>query len=135
MARGQWASENLDISEKMYLGGMYGVRAYPQGEAFADEGYLATLEARVLMPTLSERVPGQVHLIGFVDSGTVTLNKDPWDDADNHRTLSGAGVGATWAEYNNFSMKAYYAHQLGSEEATAAPDSSGHFWVQLVKYF
>src|SRR5690606_1435347 len=44
---GQWAPQNLDISEKMSLGGMYGVRAYPQGEAFADKGYLATIEARV----------------------------------------------------------------------------------------
>lgn len=132
---GQWASKNLDISEKMSLGGMYGVRAYPQGEAFADEGYLATLEARVLVADFSEREAGQVHLIGFVDSGTVTLNKNPWDDADNRRTLSGAGVGVNWAEYNNFSVKAYYAHKLGSEDATSAPDSSGHFWVQLVKYF
>jgi len=132
---GQWASENLDISEKMSLGGMYGVRAYPQGEAFADEGYLATLEARVLLPALSERLPGQVHLIGFADSGTVRINHDPWDNADNHRTLSGAGVGVNWIEYNNFSVKAYYAHKLGNEKATSAPDSSGQFWVQLVKYF
>jgi hemolysin activation/secretion protein len=41
---GQVASTNLDSSEKMGLGGMYGVRAYPQGEAFADEGYLINLE-------------------------------------------------------------------------------------------
>ena len=36
---GQFASKNLDISEKMGLGGMYAVRAYPVGEAYADEGY------------------------------------------------------------------------------------------------
>jgi hemolysin activation/secretion protein len=34
---GQMASQNLDVSEKMALGGMYGVRAYPEGEAAADE--------------------------------------------------------------------------------------------------
>ena len=30
---GQVASRNLDVSEKMELGGMYAVRAYPEGEA------------------------------------------------------------------------------------------------------
>ena len=36
--RGQVASKNLDISEKMELGGAYAVRAYPEGEAYADQG-------------------------------------------------------------------------------------------------
>lgn len=131
----QFASKNLDISEKMSLGGMYGVRAYPQGEAFADEGYLATVEARMLLKGLSRQVPGNVHILGFVDAGTVTVHKDPWDDADNRRTLSGTGVGFNWAEYNNFSVKSYYAHKLGNEAATSAPDSDSRFWIQLVKYF
>jgi hemolysin activation/secretion protein len=132
---GQVASKNLDSSEQMSLGGMYGVRAYPQGEAFGDEGYLATLEARLLLPQFVDQQAGQVHLIGFVDAGSVTVNKDPWDGSDNSRTLSGAGVGVNWIDDNNFSVKAYYAHKLGSEDATAAPDSDGRLWVQLVKYF
>ena len=66
---GQFASKNLDISEKMGLGGMYAVRAYPVGEAYADEGYVVNLEARLLLPKFSQRMPGQMHLIGFVDTG------------------------------------------------------------------
>jgi hemolysin activation/secretion protein len=132
---GQFASKNLDISEKMGLGGMYGVRAYPVGEAYADEGYLATLEARLLLPKVSQVMPGQMHLIGFVDTGTVTLAKNPWAAGENRRTLSGAGVGVSWADYNNFVVKAYYAHKLGNAVATSAPDKKGRFWVQLVKYF
>jgi hemolysin activation/secretion protein len=54
---GQVASKNLDVSEKMALGGMYGVRAYPEGEAYADQGYLLTLEARQLL-RLPPRVMG-----------------------------------------------------------------------------
>jgi hypothetical protein len=54
---------------------------------------------------------------------------------DNTRTLSGAGVGINWMDYNNFVMKLAYAHRLGDEKATSAPDSGGQFWVQLVKYF
>ncbi len=132
---GQVASKNLDISEKMVLGGAYGVRAYPTGETYADEGYVATLEARLLLPKFAESMPGQMHAIAFVDTGTVTINKEPWTGGTNHRTLSGAGVGLTWSAYNNFVVKAGYAHKLGNAVATSAPDSSGRFWLQLVKYF
>ncbi|WP_306602542.1 ShlB/FhaC/HecB family hemolysin secretion/activation protein [Azonexus sp.] len=132
---GQWASKNLDVSEKMELGGMYGVRAYPEGEAYADEGYLLNLEARLQLPKFSQSMPGQIQLIGFVDTGTVTVHKNPWGPGKNTRTLSGAGVGANWYEANNFMVRAYYAFKLGSEDATSAPDKSGRFWLQLIKYF
>ena len=120
--KGQVASKNLDISEKMGLGGVYAVRAYPEGEAFADEGYVVNLETRLLLPRFSEGLPGQLHLIAFVDTGTVTVNKNSWTAGDNHRTLSGAGVGFVWAAYNNFVVTAYYAHKLGNAAATSAPD-------------
>jgi hemolysin activation/secretion protein len=132
---GQFAFKNLDVSEKMELGGMYAVRAYPEGEAYADEGYVLTTEARMKLPKFFERIPGQMQLIGFVDTGAVNVNKNPWTDESNSRTLSGAGVGFNWMDYNNFSVRSYYAFKLGNEEATSAPDSSGRFWIQLVKYF
>ena len=132
---GQVAFNNLDVSEKMELGGMYAVRAYPEGEAYADEGYVLTVEARMQLPKFIDRLPGEVQVIGFVDTGTVTVNKNPWTTEQNDRTLSGAGVGVNWAEYNNFSVKAYYAFKLGNETSTSAPDKSGRFWIQLVKYF
>lgn len=132
---GQVASKNLDISEKMELGGINGVRAYPEGEAYADQGYLLTLEARFLLPKFSEQFPGQLQLVGFVDTGSVTLNKNPWDARDNRRTLSGAGIGLNWSAANNFVVRTSYARKLGSGTATSAPDKSGRFWIQAVKYF
>lgn len=132
---GQLASKNLDVSEKLALGGMYGVRAYPVGEAYADEGYLATVEARFLLARLSEHMVGQMHFVVFADTGTVTINKDPWFVGDNRRTLSGAGVGLTWTDPGNFAIRTYYAQKLGNEVATSAPDKSGRFWIQAVKYF
>ena len=131
---GQVASKNLDSSEKMELGGLYGVRAYPQGEASADQGYLLTLEARMRLPTPNQ-FPGQLQLIGFVDTGRVSIQKNPFSAGDNHRTLSGAGVGLNWSDTNNFLVRAFYARKLGSEAATSAPDKSGRFWIQAVKYF
>jgi hemolysin activation/secretion protein len=132
---GQVASKNLDVSEKMELGGMNAVRAYPEGEAYADEGYVLTLEARMRLPKFSEQMPGQMQLVGFVDAGRVTINKNPWGLGDNQRTLSGAGIGLNWSAYNNFMVKASYAFKLGNEAATSAPDKSGRFWIQAVKYF
>jgi hemolysin activation/secretion protein len=132
---GQYAWNNLDVSEKMELGGMYGVRAYPEGETYADQGYVINLEARWQLPKLSASLPGQVQLIGFIDTGRATINKNPWSAEPNKRTLSGAGVGVNWYETNNFMVRAYYAVKVGDEAATSAPDKSGRFWIQAVKYF
>jgi hemolysin activation/secretion protein len=132
---GQLASKNLDVSEKMELGGMNAVRAYPEGEAYADEGYLLTIEGRMLLPNFSDRLPGRVQLVAFVDAGSVRTNRDPWTSGDNRRTLSGAGVGAVWSDPGNFMVRAYYARKLGSEKAISSSDKSGRFWIQGVKYF
>ena len=132
---GQVASKNLDVSEKMELGGMNAVRAYPEGEAYADEGYVLTLEGRMQLPDFSDRLPGRMQLVAFVDSGSVRTNKDPWSGGQNRRTLSGAGVGLVWSDPGNFMVRTYYARKLGSEKAISSPDKSGRFWIQGVKYF
>jgi hemolysin activation/secretion protein len=132
---GQLASKNLDNSEKMGLGGMNAVRAYPEGEAYGDQGYVLTVEVRRDLPKFYDQIPGQMQLVGFIDTGRVNTDKTTWTNEDNTRTLSGAGVGINWMDYNNFAMKLAYAHKLGSEKAISAPDKSGRFWVQLVKYF
>jgi hemolysin activation/secretion protein len=133
---GQFAFKNLDVSEKMELGGMYAVRAYPEGEAYADQGFVVNVEARLLLPALYKELPGQMHAVGFIDFGSVVVNKNNWTSEANSRTLSGAGPGFTWMDRNNFSLKTYYALKLGNEKATSAPDySSGRFWIQFVKYF
>jgi hemolysin activation/secretion protein len=132
---GQVASKNLDVSEKMELGGMNGVRAYPEGEAYADEGYLLTIEGRMQLPMFSDRMPGRLQLVAFVDGGSVRTNRNPWTAGDNRRTLSGAGVGLVWSDPGNFMVRTYYARKLGNEKATSSPDKSGRFWIQGVKYF
>ena len=75
---GQWASKNLDVSEKMGLGGVGGVRAYPGGEAYGDQGYVVNLELRHALPAPGAWA-GQLQLVGFADSGTVTLNHTGWN--------------------------------------------------------
>jgi hemolysin activation/secretion protein len=132
--RGQVASKNLDISEKMELGGAYGVRAYPEGEAYGDQGYVATVEGRWALP--SWRVlPGRTSLFVFADTGQVDMEKSPWIAGPNRLTRSGGGVGFIWANNSDFLLKVTYASKFGGAGATSGPDADGRLWVQLAKFF
>ncbi|MDB5690501.1 MAG: Polypeptide-transport-associated domain protein ShlB-type [Sphingomonas bacterium] len=133
--RGQIAFDNLDISEKMELGGAYAVRAYPEGEAYGDQGYVATVEARLLLPKFTEAVPGDFQLFGFIDAGEVDYAKNPWFAGSNHAKRSGYGAGLSWAAAGNFIVKAAYARKLGNADATSAPDRAGRAWFQISKNF
>ena len=133
--RGQVASKNLDSSEQMALGGAYAVRAYPEGEAYGDQGYVANMEARLLLPDFSDSMPGRIQLVGFVDIGAVTRAKDPWYPGSNSAHRKGYGAGLIWSNPNDFLITASYARKLGDQEATSAPDRSGRFWLQFVKLF
>jgi hypothetical protein len=44
-------------------------------------------------------------------------------------------VGVLWDDPGNFAVRAYYAFELGNEAAISAPDRSGRFWIQAIKYF
>lgn len=131
---GQLATKNLDTSEKMPLGGGNAVRAYPEGEAYADEGYVLNIEARKALPTLAGRLPGRMQLTGFIDTGSATLNKNSWATGQNSKTLSGTGIGLNWVD-DDFAVKAYVARKLGCVVATSAPDSMTRFGIQGIKYF
>jgi hemolysin activation/secretion protein len=132
--RGQLASQNLDSSEKMGLGGAYGVRAYPEGEAYGDQGYIATLEARMTWPAPAG-LGGQVTASAFVDQGQVKLNKTPWAPGDNDRVLSAAGLGLAWSDRRGLEVKVEGAVKLGDERATSVAHRSGRVWFQVSKFF
>lgn len=134
-ARGQLAFDNLDSSEKIELGGAYGVRAYPEGEAFGDSGYVATAEARMRLGGSSNALPGAFELIGFVDTGEVRYAQDPWFAGSNHARRSGYGAGLNWSGPEGLLLKGSYARKLGTGPATSAPDRDGRFWFQVVKLF
>ena len=132
----QWADGNLDPSEKMYLGGPYGVRAYPVGEASGDEGWIGMAELRWNLPA-KEGAKDTWQLITFVDAGSVSQNKYPLaiSTESNRRSLSGMGVGINWSRENNWAARLHYSWKLGSEEAQSDDDKSGRFWFQLYKFF
>ncbi|QLF93182.1 ShlB/FhaC/HecB family hemolysin secretion/activation protein [Pseudomonas sp. ABC1] len=125
--QGQWADGNLDSSEKISLGGAYGVRAYPQGEASGDQGWLANLELRYALTDAWQ-------LSTFADHGEVRLNKDTWSTGENHRSLSAAGVGARWAAYG-WQVNAVAAWKLGNDDPQSDVDRSPRVWAQVVRFF
>ncbi|WP_229509199.1 ShlB/FhaC/HecB family hemolysin secretion/activation protein [Massilia sp. CCM 8734] len=132
---GQFSANNLDVSEKMELGGINAVRAYPEGEAYGDQGHVLSVEARMQLPALTPSARWQTQLVAFADSGTVTRDKEPWTLGPNRRTLNGAGFGIVLSQRGNCLVTAYYAGKLGNEKANSAPDRSGRFWMQAVRYF
>lgn len=123
---GQFANKNLDSSEKFSIGGSYGVRAYPQGEATGDQGWMTNVELRY-------NLNPHWQVYGLLDHGEVKRNKNPWTAGDNDRSLSGAGLGARWTP-NGFNLNITVATPIGSEESTI-DERDPRVWGQLVWAF
>ena len=111
---GQWASKNLDAGEKIYLGGMSGVRAYPSGEAGGSSGQIISLELR-------QQLNAQWQAIAFYDYGQVAQYQHNQKAegsaalvANNHIALRGAGLSLGWRSNQGVQIKAAWAHRLGS---------------------
>ncbi len=135
---GQAAGKNLDSSEKFYLGGAGGVRAYPASEGSGAEGQLLNLEARV-------RLPANVNLSGFYDWGSVHVNKHnaiTGAALPNRYTLQGVGVSLGWMANFGLSVKATLAHRIGNNPNPTATGSDqdgtldkNRFWLQASQPF
>jgi len=115
--------------QQVVQGGLAGAA----GVAPPTEPVVATVEARLLLARLSQSMTGQVHLLGFVDAGHVTIDKRPWYVGDNSRDLGSAGVGIGWDAPGSFGVRTYYASTPGGDAAMSAPDKGGRFWIQAVK--
>jgi len=88
----QFANKNLDSSEKFYLGGMQGVRAYPTNEAGGSMGNLFSMEWQNQFLLQDNRW----ILSGFMDYGDVTVNRNNSFNAStnspNKYSLGGYGL-------------------------------------------
>ncbi len=116
---GQWANKNLDSSEKFYLGGVYGVRAYPSSEGGGALGQMLNLELR-------QRLAGGVNLTAFYDIGHVRINADnPFSGASalNDYSLKGAGLALGWQMDSGASVKATWARRIGANPKPTAKGS------------
>jgi hemolysin activation/secretion protein len=129
---GQWSDKNLDSSEKFYLGGNTGVRAYPSNEGGGAWGQLAALELR-------SQLGNGYTLTAFYDWGQVTIN--PNNDytgasALNTFALRGGGLALGWQNTTGLSLKAVVSQRVGANPnpTTAGLDQDGtlqlnRFWL------
>lgn len=131
-ASAQWADSNLDGSEKLAVGGPSSVRAYDTGAMSADSGYRATAELRQDIATAAA---GRWQASAFVDTARVTVNHQPWVASANSATLSGAGLGLSWAGAGGVSARLSVATRLGGLPVQMASTSSTRAWADLAWQF
>jgi hemolysin activation/secretion protein len=129
----QKAQKNLDSSEKFILGGPYGIKAYPEGEAPGDAGYILNVELRYDLR--GNWIPGRAQLLAFVDTGAVTINESVFASGPNRRELSSAGLGLSWVGDQGLYLRLIVAHQLGNEPATSDTDQATRGWLQAFRRF
>ncbi len=115
----QWANKNLDSSEGFVAGGLNGVRAYPSGEGFGNEGVLAQLEWRWRS--------GDLAPYAFFDASQTRINARPWAATRNSRSLSGTGLGIR-GQREQLSFDASLATRL---QGGAPVSTSAHGKVRL----
>jgi len=130
--RGQEASNKLDSAEKFYLGGQYGVRAYPTNEGSGSDGQLLNLELRA-------RLSHNLMLVSFYDYGHVS---ETGIASLNNYSLEGAGLSVAWTIASSVNLKATWARRIGNNPNKLA---SGHdqdgslrkdrFWLQASMSF
>ena len=88
---GQLSDSNLDSSQKFYLGGASGVRAYPTSEGSGSEGYLLSAE-------LHKELTANFTATGFYDYGFARQYIDNTNNSTGAENATGK---------NSFNMKGY----------------------------
>ena len=125
-AQGQFANKNLDSSERMYLGGAQGVRAYPQGEGSGDQGVMGTVELRY-----HTKLPG-LSLSMYLDGGEVKHQKE----VAGSTSLTGWGVGVTYSRPNDWFARFDYARRIGGPDNLGQDaKAKGRMWFIAGKIF
>ena len=109
---GQLANKNLNSSEQIYMGGPYGVRAYPLAQGGGSQGAIITSE-------LSYRVNSNWQISSFFDVGMVQqyVNTYPrWQgltNAGNFYVVGDVGVSGRLT-YKQMTVDAVLAYRVGN---------------------
>lgn len=118
------ANKKIDTSEKFYLGGANGVRAYPVNEGGGSSGALFNIEPRW-------NVAEHFQLSAFYDYVFIDNN----DTSDDY-SLKGAGLSLAWQSVMGANIKATWARRIGDNPNPTATgkDQDGslnrnRFWL------
>ncbi len=123
---GQLANKNLDSSEKFFLGGSSGVRAYPTSEGGGSNAQMLNLELRT-------RLPAGFTAATFQDWGRISQNVDNnFTGAPNANSYSlrGHGLNLAWQADFGLNLKATWARRQGSNPnpTTTGKDQDGSLY-------
>ena len=132
---GQYGFKNLDSSEKFFLGGASGVRAYPTSEGGGSSGIASSAELRY-------KLPYDVLMTAFYDIGAVEQNRqNTYSGAlpNNNLLYRGYGLSALWQGPYNSTYKLVWAHRLGDNpnpNAATGRDQDGtkrvdRYWLSV----
>jgi len=144
---GQWASTNLDSSQKFYVGGATSVSGYPVGEASGDSGADAHLELRreFVAPWNGTLTAGL-----FYQHGWVKTHENPWSGwqgtnpiIQNDITLKSFGLMASTTLDGAWVARALVGRQAGGNnmrdpntgEASDGSTKRYRLWLQVIRYF
>jgi hemolysin activation/secretion protein len=129
---GQLASQNVAAGSELAIGGPNAVRAYPVGELYADEGYVAQLEYRRSFDFFAA---ARTVLSVFFDDARVRVERNPSSGATNNkRSLQGYGLGFSQQMASNVMLQSSIAWRT-TEAPTSDADRAPRAWVAVVTRF
>ncbi|MCV2355703.1 BamA/TamA family outer membrane protein [Paucibacter sp. B2R-40] len=141
----QSSRQNLDSSERFYLGGPYGVRAYAAGGAGGSTGSLLSVELR-------SQLTSDFRAAVFYDWGRIQLNVNgdaaqsattppatpPTASPElNRASMQGLGLNLSWSGPAGIDVRATLARRVGSAPPNAllgldlnSPAPRNQMWLQ-----
>jgi hemolysin activation/secretion protein len=128
--RGQYAANELVVSEQFNLGGPDSVRGYPNFQYLGDSGYTVTLEPRLRLPFLDgipdpivegRTMADNLQPVFFFDYGRAFLRSPEFGESDSEE-LAGAGVGLRFSFADRLNLRFDVGWPLTSEDSTTGQE-------------
>ncbi|PPK57795.1 hemolysin activation/secretion protein [Malaciobacter marinus] len=115
--------KNLDGSQDLSLGGIYGVKYYPDGEESAENGFIFNTELFYTLPNYKE-LNSSISL--FYDVGRAFMSQNITNEEP--RTLQSFGLGY-YGSYKDMFINAHLAQNI-KHDVTSQKDYSSRFMIQ-----
>jgi len=117
-------NKNLDGSEDLSIGGIAGVKYYPNGEQSAENGYVFTTEVFYSLPNF-KALNSTISV--FYDVGRSYMADDI--TTDTSKTLQDFGIGY-YGTYKEFFINSHLAHNIAHDASSEKRDNN-MFLAQL----
>lgn len=121
-----FSNKNLDGSEDLSIGGSQGVKVYPTSEVSAENGYVATLEAKYVLPRIGS---DYAHTVGVFYDRARAYMADDKNIISEDRSIQDTGI-SYYVTYKDFFLNSYAAWKVNSSDITSEPDYGSKILVQ-----